>query len=251
MSKAYLLSAIFVAAAFATPVQATDSDRPSVLAPGEVSLEVASKGNSTRRADKATILLSIRCSGDTPAEARAAAKMTSENLRRELQKLGVPAKSILIEEPTARAGFIGNEAVADMLVNVPGAGAAAKPKSTASLQMRIDLAGLSVLPRLRDLLEREPNPVTLTPSYTLNDPRPARNAAIEDAVRNARADADAYAASLGMRVARVVAIRDQSTQPMFIPDYEEMMSRFTQTAGAAEEVQTNVRAIVEFAIVPR
>jgi uncharacterized protein YggE len=232
-------------------VSSQTAERPSsVLASGEIPLEVAAKGVSTFPADKATMVLNLRCSAATSAEARKLVRERADNLSRELIAAGVPSRNIAIDEPIARLGFVGNEAIQSVMDAAQQG--EAKPKRSSSLAVTVTFADLALLRRVQEMLDQKDAVTLESPSYELSDNRAARRAAIADAIQKARADADAYAASLGMRVARLTRVRDQDAQASPFGDYGELFQKFAQQRNAPSgRVETDVRISVEFALAPR
>jgi|GEM_PF-1602905 len=99
--------------------------------------------------------------------------------------------------------------------------------------------------------------VTATnPTYDLADERPGRRAARAQAMQNARADAEAYAEALGMRIARVLRVTERvgfnaigmllSESNTIVRTVEDLPSTITDA-----EVETYVIAGVDFALAPR
>jgi uncharacterized protein YggE len=216
---------------------------------GEVPLEVAAKGVSILPADKATIVLNLTCTAETSAEAKRLVRDRADGLVRELVLAGVPAGNISVDD-SSRVGFIGNEAMeAAMNAAQPSV---TKPKRSAYLAVTVTFGDLSLLARVQGLLDHKDAVTLESPLYELSDSRAAKRAAIADAVRKARDDADAYAASLGMRVSRLAQIRDQSAQASPFGDSAELLERMVQQKGASKgKVETDVRIAVEFILAPR
>jgi uncharacterized protein YggE len=128
----------------------------------------------------------------------------------------------------------------------------AKPQRSSSLAVTVTFTDLSLLHRVQQFLDQKDAITLESPAYELTDDRAARRAAIADAIQKARADADAYAASLGMRVARVTRVRDQDTQASPLGNYGDFFQKFMQQRNAPnEKVETDVRISVEFALAPR
>ncbi len=123
--------------------------------------------------------------------------------------------------------------------------------ATGSLEVTISDLGL--LPKLRQYIDQKDAVVMENPAFSVSDERSVRNAAIRDGIAKARLDADAYAAALGMRVARVVSAKDQAAQSsFFFPDYNKMLEKITgATDVKSGMVRTSSSVIVEFALTPR
>jgi len=219
----------------------------------EIAVEVAATGVSILPADKATVTLNLRKTGATNREARANVRALADQLTAELIQFGLPKQSVDFEEPTNRLGFVGNEAVSEMMESMGQASPTPKRPVSASASLKLTISDLALLPKLRGLIDQKDAVVMENPAFSLSDDRRARNAAINDATSKARLDADAYAAALGMRVRRVIRAKDQAAQAtLLFPEYEKMFERFTgQSDVKSGMVKTSVRVILEFALTPR
>jgi uncharacterized protein YggE len=242
------LSFVFLALA---QVSSPVVERPtSVLASGEIPLEVAAKGTSINVADKATIVLNLRCSAETSVEAKKLVRERADSLSRDLAGIGVPTQNIAIDDPATRLGFVGNEAI-ESVMNA-GEQGTAKPKRWSSLAVTVTFTDLSLLGRVQNFLDQKDAITLESPLFELSDARAARRAAIADALQNARTDAEAYAASLGMRVSRLTGVRDQDAQASPFGDSAEIFQKMMQQKTAPRgKVETDVRVTVEFALAPR
>jgi uncharacterized protein YggE len=229
------------------------AETSTALSTNEIAIEMASTGVAVLPADKATVVLTLRKTGATNREARASVRAFADQLTSELVALGLSKASIDFEEPTNRLGFVGNEAVTEMMESMGQVSPPPKRPVSASASLEITISDLAFLPKLRDFIDRKDAVVMENPSYSLSDDRRARNAAINDAISKARLDADAYAAALGMRVDRVIGAKDQAAQSnFFFPDYEKMFERFGgQSEIKSGMVKTSARVIVEFALTRR
>ena len=218
--------------------------------PNEIPLEIAAKGVSIVPADKATIVLNLRCNAATSTEAKKLVRERADKLSGDLIAAGVPSRNVTIDEPTAKPGFIGNETIESM--TNAAAQSDAKAKRSASLAVTVTFTDFSLLRRVQELLDQKDAVTLESPLFELSDNHVARRAAIADAIQKARTDADAYASSLGMRVARLTRIRDQDAQASPFGDYGELVQKFMQQKNAPNgKVETDVRVTVEFALAPR
>ena len=220
-----------------------------IVASGEIPLEVAAKGVSAMPADKASMVLNLTCSAETSAEAKKLVRDRADGLVRELVAAGVPRANISVDD-FRRTGFVGNEVLVAAM-NAAQANAP-KPKRSAYLAITVTFTDFALLARVRDLLDQKDAVSLESPLYELSDSRAARRAAIADAVRKAREDADAYAASLGMRVSRLTEIRDQSAQASPFGDSAEVFEKMMrQQTASKDKVETDVRVAVGFVLAPR
>jgi len=222
------------------------------VASGDVELRVASKGTSVLPADLAKILLNLRCPGATREEAKAKLKGTVDTLTKALVELGVPRSDITIDDALPQMGFVGNEALDSELFSAAAQQQASKQPHFAMGVIKVTLTNLGLLPRVREMLNDKNAVILESPSLALRDDRAARRLAITDAVRRAQADADAYAASLGLRVGRIVRVTDQASQPGMIPNYDEMIRKLVPSHDLKPGmVETSVVAAVDFILTPR
>lgn len=223
---------------------------PSTMISGEIPLDVAAKGTSVVPADKATMVLNLRCDAATSAEAKKLVQDRADSLIRELVSIGVPRQSIAVDEPLVRVGFVGNSTI-DSAMNNAQQGTP-KPKRSSSLAVTLTFTDLSLLPRVQAFLDGKDAVTLESPLFELKDDRAARSAAIADAIQKARSDAEAYASSLGMRVSRLVSIKDQNTQASPFGDYGQMFEKFVlQKSVPRGKVETDIRIDLEFALAPR
>lgn len=238
---------------FLSDAKVLAAETSTALGAKEIPIEMAATGAAFLPADKATVVLSLRKTGATNREARANVRAFADQLTSELVALGISKASIDLQEPTNRLGFVGNEAVAEMMESMGQASTAPKRPVSATASLELTISDLALLPRLRGLIDQKDAIVMENPAYSLSDDRRGRNAAINDAIAKARLDADAYAAALGMKVDRVIGAKDQAAQAsMFFPEYEKMFERFTgQSDVKSGMVKTSARVIVEFALSPR
>jgi uncharacterized protein YggE len=79
------------------------------------------------------------------------------------------------------------------------------------------------------------------PNLTVGDPEQAIRAAYAKAYRAARARADAYAEAAGLKVARVIAIRDTGEDPRPRYGYDMNMGAVTEAAAPPPIEQTTIR----------
>ncbi len=221
------------------------------LAPGEVELTVASKGASVYPADKATTTFNLRCPGATIEEATAKVNAVADGLTKELVARGIPRQNIVVDEPSARLGFVGNEAItADLPPEMQQA--IAKQPRYATLTVKVVVTDMSLLRGLREVTAKNGLVSLENTDYELNDDRAARRSAIADAVRRANADAEAYASSLGLRVARTIRVTDQAANPSIMGNYSELMERMILRKNVASgKVETSVNVAVDFVLRPQ
>ena len=196
----------------------------------EVLLEVNAAGTVTSRADLATFRISIQVQGDSADDARRLVAERARRLTAAATSLGVAPSDIetgpvrietLQTFDVVDAALADLSAVADTAADRAGAAGSRPAVSPPPLPNRastVDASSALVI-RLRDLSRDEALGIAIAeiqgglsisgPVYSLSDPRPSRTEARTRALAAARAEAEDYAAALGLRVVRMVRITDR------------------------------------------
>lgn len=285
-------AALALALWLAAPAAAQPAGTPP-LAANEVLLEINSVGTATKRADLATYRISIELDGEGADDARRVMAERIRRLTAAAASAGVAAGDVEpgpVRVETHAAMDINERAMADALATVrdPAAESAetaadavrraadaavdaaeaampmaeepppplARPGATASSSIVIRLRDMGRIEALHNALAEVEGGHSFYaggPVYTLNDPRPPRTEARMRALAAARADADDYAAALGMRVARLVRVTDRVGVDLL----GLMMSEGGRRAvtGASDtsgpDVVTVVPIGVDFVLAPR
>jgi uncharacterized protein YggE len=244
------LVASAAALALALPAMAGAPQQPvaAALAPGEVLFEVRAHGSDSRSADRVLMSLNYFASGATPAEARAAAVALCERLR--VIARGFSAEQVRIDANGAlAAGFSDEPGI------VSGAGAEAVENGRVGPyigngMMQLRLADARRFGALRAALEQA-GAINITgPVNSLSDDTEAHRAARLNAMARARAEAEQFAQSQSLRVARLVRVSDASSVQ------EEAMRLMVNQMGGrgaapAGQVETSVTLEVGFVLAPR
>jgi uncharacterized protein YggE len=238
------------------------------LAPGEVLLEVGALGTVTTRADTATLLVPINSSGATEAEARRAAESAADRIAGAAASAGVAAGDIRRYPITTGNDAVMASAMLDVqlaaeAVQRPGnsrrsimrpSPADSRPAASAHSEIEINIRALEHLASLQRALAAAGADGLSDPTYALTDDHAARAEARAQAIAEARVDADAYAAALGMRVLRVVRVTERVGMDLI----GTMMSqgpRMRQMMGGMEgrnpDIVTTVALGMDFALAPR
>jgi uncharacterized protein len=95
------------------------------------------------------------------------------------------------------------------------------------------------------------------PSLTQSDPEKAKLSGYGAAYKAARAKAEAYATAAGMRVSRVLAIRDGGVQNMPMPEYayaEQAVPRAVSASAPPIRTGTDIETVsttIDFALEPK
>lgn len=182
------------------------------LANGELLLQLGAIGVETVPADVAIMTASLMGRGETEAAARADLDRRYRALAAAAQGAGVPASAISQSE--IRASSVDDmammNAVAAMDDNM--AMAESSPMMSASSTVIIRVTEMGRIAAARRAIEATiGNDLgSLFVMYSLDDNRAARQAARTRALATVRAEAETYAASLNMRVARMVRISERT-----------------------------------------
>lgn len=239
------------------------------LAPGEVLLELGSIGTASVPADLATIRLAINGSGDTEAAARADLETRYRRIATVARQAGVPAAAISRVEPSQSEDLRildvpeappppSEDGPVGAIVTPPPPLTPLRPRASSHYLSSIvtvrvtDVARVSAIRSALDAAaETQFNGM---PAFSLTDSRAARQAARAQALAAVRADAEAYATSLGMRVARIVRVSERTgvgMLPYLLGDPTIPRRLF----GPAENLNPNVTVLVvvgvDFALAPR
>jgi len=234
------------------------------LAAGEVLLEVNAIGNVSTRADLATFTIAIQSGGATDAEARRAAEAEIARLAAAARAAGIaagdfsrsPVVGMFPMDAAAEAAAGDLERAAAQIVaeagNAPAA--PAPPQAQARASVTIRLRDVDRVPALREALAGNGRSSIPDPVYSLADSRRARDEARRQAIASARADAETYAAALGLRVARIVRVTDRMGMDivsMMMSDPGEMRRMINMSEVGGPEIAIMVPVGIDFALAPR
>lgn len=228
------LAVLGLALALTAPAPAT-AQQPA--AANEVLLEVNAIGTTTRRADLATFTVSLQAEGRTEAEARSSLAEKIRRLTTAVAAMGVAAADvqagpIRVEGMDMRTFDVSDEPPPLEEPPPPPEGSTApSPRpprvtppiaapmsrmsggaSSVSGSLTIRARDMNRVQELRNEVGRVEGSYALysaNPIFSLADPGMARSEARVRALAYARADAEAYAAALNMRVARLVRVTDR------------------------------------------
>jgi uncharacterized protein YggE len=242
----------------------------AIETPDSTILHIAATGSVRSRPDRIIVTVPVGKSAATAQAARAATQAAIERLRAALVSAGIDAAAIVTKQPGGW-GLVGNEAlmagadmgdndedavsatqgqgvntVADALRSLNGAG-----KRMANSLVEIRLTDAAQLARVTPILDDLDLPMAGLPQRSLLDDRAAKNAAVADALRKARAEADTYAQVLSLKIVRINRVsNDCSPVPN---DYRAMISGWNAMWGGqdGDNVETQVTACVDFVVAPK
>lgn len=262
-----LVAAAALALAVAVPAAASPVGTQP-LAADEVLLEVNEIGSAVSRADLATFRIAVTGSGATGAEARRAAEGAIARLAAAARDAGIAAADfsrspVIVDTPPAPGDPEVEAAVRDLERAAAAVEAAAgsaseparpEPHSSASIMVTILVRNIDRVPALQHALRGGEDSYISEPTYSLTDSRRARQEARRQAIAAARADAEDYAAALGLRVVRIVRVTERvgtDVIGMMMSDSTEMRRLLSMNEGQGGDITTAVALGMDFVLAPR
>jgi uncharacterized protein len=236
--------------------QAPVSTQP--LAANEVLLETAAGAAESAPADRATFTILVSETGGRQAEAEAARD-------RVVRAVTAAARAAGARDADIDTSMIpGGRRLTAFDVEVPTivrpGGEAPQPDESlvATATVKVTVRGAANIRRFQDSVPATGAEITGNPQLELDDDTALRRAARSKALATARADAEAYAASLNMRVARIVRITERSGGDfmslmfgMLGGGRQSQIERMFGGGDRSGEVPVLVFIGVDFALVPR
>ncbi|WP_166039998.1 SIMPL domain-containing protein [Sphingosinicella sp. YJ22] len=222
------------------------------LAAGEMLLELTSMGSATGRAGSAEIAIQIAISAADDRELRRQYDRIVTRLRTAARDAGgeieigelMSYRDMMMENA---ADYVTNMADFD----VAGEGEAASSGSASAVIRLRDLARIAALMRTLEGIEGIYSDTT----YRSSDMSAVRRQARDNAIAAARAEADSYAASLGMRVARIARVTERvevDFMSLMMGGDPAIANLATSgAAGSDPNVPAHVRVGVDFILAPR
>lgn len=190
-----------LAAAAATPAAA---QQLTALAPGETLLEVQAEGEAWIRPDTATINVGVVSTGVTARAATDANATAMAAVIAAVKGAGVPARAIRTQQINVQPRFARSG-------NYDYDGQAQITGYVARNSVSVTVEKLVTAPDVVAAAFGAGANSVSGPSLGTADPRLGIAEARDDAIKNARAEADAYAAGLGMKVARVIRLSERGS----------------------------------------
>jgi uncharacterized protein YggE len=231
---------------------AAQSPAQPLLAPGEVLLEVAATGRTVRPAERARLLVSMTGRGATPVQARAAAEAQLERAVTAARGAGVRREAIREVRQVSPFGFAAEAPPEDMFRADRAVAAEIEPSTQWETRMiEILIADPANARRVSDALRTAGILGVSGPTYQLADDSGARGAARADALRQARAQAESFAAAANMRVARMLRIGARpGAEAMGWSVFAAISERPTVPSGGTD-VDITEHVAVDFVLAPR
>ena len=208
MSRAGAIWTIALAAILlAAPASAQEA------APRIPSVAVTGAGEADLKPDFARILVAAVTQADTVQQAAEANRSATERVLARIQGLGVKREDIETASfqvfQTPRFGPDGREQRA--------------PRFTARHQLRVTSRDLAGVGRLAGEILASGDITFRAVSWGLDRPEASADAARREAVRDARRQAEVYAEAAGVRLGRLLEIREGSVHRPGLPDAEIAM----------------------------
>ncbi|MES2444657.1 MAG: SIMPL domain-containing protein [Pseudomonadota bacterium] len=231
-----------------------------------VTVEIIASGEINAVPSAYTLTASWSGQGDDEAAAKKAVADRTGQFLAVLQRLGVPQTAVT-RTPSSTTETTAVVAALSDLPNKDGTKAAltvsdedldTKPSTMISEGGTIRVTTLEQATALRTALQEVEVDVTAAPEPVLDDRDGVRRQAKAKALSNARADAEAYARELGLRVIRVSKI-SEAGNGLFLPGLQDKMQQVFTSGPAGMRglfepkpgvVHIEASIIVEFILAP-
>jgi uncharacterized protein len=226
----------------------TAAAQPTVqLQPGEALISIEAEGVSRARPDIMTMSAGTVTTGTTAADAVAANNALTQRLIDVVRAHGIAPRDVRTTDFGVQPRFEGDRGEVDSNGRPPRIiGYVAENRFDVRLR---DLGSAQGL--ISRLFEAGANSVS-GPIFGLSNEIPERRAAERDAIAQALAEADNYAAAAGRRVGRLLRISDRRT---WVEREDETLyvtgSRIMPTPIEPGEVETRATVYVDFALAPQ
>lgn len=215
------------------------------LGPDEVLLELQVTGVSTLPAEVTTVSIPITRVAATPSAARLALAAEAERVIAGARRAGIEGGDIRVVPRDSPMGFLGPDAEAMLAFSAEEG--AQKRRHVHGASVEITLRDPSRYESLRNSVETAETAVP-APLYSLRDPARGERAAKADGLRRARAEAEDFARSTGMRVGRLIRIN--AAQGGDYTAMATMMRMMRPGISASGTVETKSFLSVDFALLP-
>jgi uncharacterized protein len=204
------------AAMFLFAAQQQRVQRPALaaaLAPGEVLLEVSGSAVETAPVARAKVRLWVMATGATLAEARSERDRIISSIRSAARAAGAQDADVKVEEPE-----VAGPRLPAMIINTRPGEPASPREEMAAATVEVVLQNPAGFEAFKQAAEAAGARMSGRPDLEPVDDAAARRASRARALAAARAEAEAFAASIDMRVVRMVRINERAG-----PDIATMM----------------------------
>jgi len=246
--KRFALPLIAAAAAFAQPALAQQAGPVPAIEAGHTLLTVSADGKTERAPDLVVFNAGVTTQGKTAAEALSANSAAMNRVIASLKRAGVADRDIqtsnlsinpVYSEPR-RLPDGSTEQRAPEIVGY-------QVNNSVSVRQR----QLGDYGKVIDTLVTAGANQVNGPSFSLDKPDAALDAARTEAIGKARARADLYARAAGLKVVRIVSISEGGGYTPPSPVMYRMVAQDSAAAPvAAGEVSLNVNVTVQFELAP-
>lgn len=239
--------------AFALALLGTSSGALAQAAPatGPVSVEILAAGQVTQPANRYRLQVTVTATGPDEAAAGTALAAAHAKLLQQLGNLNVREARPESLAPTSVAGLVasfGGRTKPSFSTETVDEDSEEKPQSTATEKLMLDAPSRAAVDAAKPMIEANGGTLSDDVIPLLIDYVVPTRQAKADALKKAQAEADAYAASLGLRRATVTKISErQDLTAGAINFVGQIISTFAPKAEAqADEVTVQANLSVEF-----
>jgi hypothetical protein len=219
----------------------------AAVAVGEVLFEIEVTGRAHSPADRAVLMVTFSAWGDSAASARTAGQAMRDRLVAIAR--GFDAHPIAGPNTVGLPGAFGFGGDSVTILSGEEGGSRADGRFAAMGAAQLRLGSPQRAAELKTALEQAGVTMATGPVYLLDDESEARRRARDDALTDARDEADRFARSQGMRVARLVSFSESSGETFA---WQALLSQWAgQSPSASGQVETSLTARVAFALVPQ
>lgn len=231
------------ALALAPPASARAADvQLQPLAPGEVLLEAVATGYSRRPPDVVTVTVGVVTTGRTARAAMADNAAKADRLMAAIRAAGIEANDVQTTSFSVQP--MSNDAMAEREGRLPKV-----MGYQATNNLELHLRDVARAGEVLDILFEAGADTVEGPRFALSDPAAAQREARTAAVAAARAQAESYAAALGMRVGRMLRVEEGG----YTGDEAIVITgtRLRRSSLAPGEIATRIAVTIDYALVPR
>lgn len=247
--KRFALPAMIAISALAAPAMAQQVGSAPAIQAGHTLLTVNAEGRSERAPDLALFNAGVTTQGKTAAAALAANSAAMTRVIAELKRAGIADRDVQTSNLNINPVYSEPRRLPDgtMEQKAPEIVGYQVSNNVSVRQRKLEDYG-----KIIDTLVTAGANQVNGPSFMLDKPDGALDAARAEAVKKARARADLYAGAAGLRVVRIVSISESGGYTPPRPVMYRMDSAEAAAAPpvAAGEVAMNVSVTVQFELAP-
>jgi uncharacterized protein YggE len=215
--------------AVAQPLEAQFAQRPEMARPV---LTVSANAEVELVPDRASLGIAVETRGRTAAEAATANARLQSTVIDAIKAIGVPAAQLR----TAALSVSPEYQYPD------GGGRPTVVGYQALNRVTVEVRELSRTGAIIDAALSKGATHVDGPRFSASDPAPARKSALEQAVRKARAEAEAIAAAAGVRLASVLEISTDES-PVEVRAEDQMLRVRAMSSAAASPIETGTLTV--------